>query len=318
MYYKDEYPLHTASVRGDIDAMKVLHDKFGCDLNELNANGMSPILLAAIHNKSRVIAYLADNGVDINNPDSVSGTIPMEAAILNGSLEAMQELIRCGADIQFRGKGRKTALHLVCMSRCLNNVELLQWLHHSGLDLNDLDCGAQTPLHIAAHEGMMSVVESLVQLGANIDIRASNGTTPLYVAARKGHADIIRYLHKKGADINAVDNEGMSPCGVASLFGHLNAVKTIFDLGGNCHISDRNGFTPYDDAVAQGHVEIATLLNYILSANCQVCSFCRCRPAQKLIMICKLCKRHGYCSLECHRKGYAEHKQHCQNKNKTV
>ena len=62
-----------------------------------------------------------------------------------------------------------------------------------------------TPLHYAAENGHLSVVEYLVNQKADINA-ASNGFksgTPLHYAAKNGHLSIVEYLVDQKADINA-------------------------------------------------------------------------------------------------------------------
>jgi len=64
-----------------------------------------------------------------------------------------------------------------------------------------------TPLHVAAFAGHVSVVESLVAHGAQLDSVADPMTsqlTPLHLAAAAGRSDVIRSLVVAGAQLDAV------------------------------------------------------------------------------------------------------------------
>jgi ankyrin repeat protein len=59
-------------------------------------------------------------------------------------------------------------------------------------------------LHYASGCGLITVVDVLLELGANVNQRNSEGCTPLHVAARCGHAPVLhRLLKSPGADVNA-------------------------------------------------------------------------------------------------------------------
>jgi ankyrin repeat protein len=59
-------------------------------------------------------------------------------------------------------------------------------------------------LHCASACGVITVVDLLLELGAKVNQRNSEGCTPLHVAARRGHAPVLhRLLKSPGADANA-------------------------------------------------------------------------------------------------------------------
>jgi ankyrin repeat protein len=63
-------------------------------------------------------------------------------------------------------------------------------------------------LLIAAHEGAVEKVQSLLKQGAKVDSRNEAGDTPLMIAALKGQSlQIVNALLAKGADVNAQNKE---------------------------------------------------------------------------------------------------------------
>jgi len=63
-----------------------------------------------------------------------------------------------------------------------------------------------TPLHWAANNGHLSVVEYLVNQKADINAKNNVDWTPIHYAARDGHLSVVEYLVNQKADINAKDN----------------------------------------------------------------------------------------------------------------
>lgn len=57
-----------------------------------------------------------------------------------------------------------------------------------------------TPLHQAAQEGAVKVIELLLASGAEVDPADSYGATPLWEAVRHGQDDAVRLLLAAGAD----------------------------------------------------------------------------------------------------------------------
>lgn len=69
----------------------------------------------------------------------------------------------------------------------------------------------QTPLHIAAAAGHLSVAKYLLANGASVKAQDISGSTPLHSAARSGSTEITELLLENGADVNALDTLGKTP-----------------------------------------------------------------------------------------------------------
>lgn len=78
----------------------------------------------------------------------------------------------------------------------------------------DIDCSdafSCTGLFWAAANNHKSIVEYLIEKGANLNAGAGVGGTPLARAAYEGHVEVVELLIAKGADVNAKDVSGRSP-----------------------------------------------------------------------------------------------------------
>ncbi|KAL2938522.1 Integrin-linked protein kinase 1 [Bienertia sinuspersici] len=69
----------------------------------------------------------------------------------------------------------------------------------SGIDVNFKDIDSRTPLHIAACQGLTEVVELLLKRGAEVDPKDRWGSTPLADAIYYKNQDVIQLLEKHGA-----------------------------------------------------------------------------------------------------------------------
>eukprot|EP00198_Chlamydomonas_reinhardtii_P014004 XP_001703341.1 predicted protein [Chlamydomonas reinhardtii] len=67
-----------------------------------------------------------------------------------------------------------------------------------------MDYDRRTPLHVSAAEGAYSVVEWLVQEGADVNAIDRHGRTPLEEAARNDHGEVVRLLIQHGANVMLV------------------------------------------------------------------------------------------------------------------
>ena len=70
---------------------------------------------------------------------------------------------------------RKLSTLLECQN--VFQEELVRWLaeemSHQGMDIDQLDLGANSPLHLAAKEGHTSSVAALLHFGATVGLKVS-------------------------------------------------------------------------------------------------------------------------------------------------
>lgn len=121
------------------------------------------------------------------------------------------------------------------------------------------------PLQLAAVEGSPEVVETLLDLGAEVDSRGSEDRTALNYAANIGRRSICEILLAAGADRDAIDLRGRT-----ALYVCPSARMTddeVCELAGKLY-SDRaarsaelkTGFTPLHKALAKSRLRTAAAL----------------------------------------------------------
>ena len=64
------------------------------------------------------------------------------------------------------------------------------------------------PLHAAAYNGHIDIINMLISAGANVDATNSLGQTALHISAQYGYIDIVCSLLDAGADRIIRDNDG--------------------------------------------------------------------------------------------------------------
>jgi len=74
-------------------------------------------------------------------------------------------------------------------------------------------------LHLAARYGHVKNVEALVENGANINAKNTEGFTPLHEAAKEGRKPVVEYLISKKADVSLVDGNGYNAMDWAEQYG---------------------------------------------------------------------------------------------------
>ncbi|TVU30035.1 hypothetical protein EJB05_21637 [Eragrostis curvula] len=88
--------------------------------------------------------------------------------------------------------------------------------------------GVYMPLVTAVYAGSLSCVKLLIEAGA--DVQGVVKETPLMVAAANGLTDILKCLVQAGADPNVHDCLGQTPVEIAARFGSRKDVKVLFPV----------------------------------------------------------------------------------------
>jgi beta-lactamase regulating signal transducer with metallopeptidase domain/ankyrin repeat protein len=244
-------------------------------LLEHHADGPTMLTLAAWTNKTDVIAYLLDHGVDPNQPQIIGHrnghdimVFPATAAAMTGSSDALKLLLAHGARAD---DAVVTALHngqahtvKVLWDSGVRIISELCYQISQGATVADvqklLDQGSPvdppqdkviTPLGDAAMLGKLDVVKLLVERHADVnkgDVinRAeprSPVATPLWLAAGEGQDEVIDYLLQHGAraDFGALRNAtyNCNPYGSQRTKDHFEKTEKLFlDAGALKSLTD--------------------------------------------------------------------------------
>ncbi|MBL6621567.1 MAG: ankyrin repeat domain-containing protein [Rickettsiales bacterium] len=150
------------AIHGDVDSLKdFLQKNPKLNLNLYDNDGMSVLHMEHILADVAKIKLLKDKGMNLNIRDKIAGLTPLHYAVISGNLDAMQELIEFGADIDVVCNNADTALHYAC-------------------DLNKEEA-----------------VNILLDSGANTSLRNKDNKTAKEIARDKNNKDIISLLDNK-------------------------------------------------------------------------------------------------------------------------
>uniref|UniRef100_A0A671V278 asparaginase n=1 Tax=Sparus aurata TaxID=8175 RepID=A0A671V278_SPAAU len=121
---------------------------------------------------------------------------------------------------------------LACAAAKIGDVEALEALKEMGSNLCLGDYDGRTPLHIAACEGHLNMVQYLLINGASVYAKDRYGDTPLCNAVRFRHKDVVQLLRKTGAHFsrNKLEEAGTELCSLAAS-GDLEGLE-IWNVAG--------------------------------------------------------------------------------------
>lgn len=112
--------------------------------------------------------------------------------------------------------------------------EIEEQLAPGKADINAVDGTGQTALHIAAAQGIESIVELLLEKGAKINATDKAGNTPLHLAAKNGKKDAVHSLLQRGATVDPANTDKLTPL-VFAVFEGLDPdiVRELLGQGAN-------------------------------------------------------------------------------------
>ena len=178
----------------------------------------------------------------------------------------VERLIAAGADINERNHFGSTPLWAVLVppahteEKIQLQKELLELLIKKKADINAIDTGNVSALHVAARLERKDLVKLLLDKGANIYAKSDAGTTVLHEAAQSGYKDLVEFLLDKGLDIHAKDNNGTTVLHVAAECGQRKLVEFLLANEADIHAKDNNGTTVLHAAAKSGKIKLVAFL----------------------------------------------------------
>ncbi|KAL5022245.1 hypothetical protein ScPMuIL_001400 [Solemya velum] len=199
--------------------------------------------------------------------------MPLHSAVNSGEIQVVLVCLDAGAPVDAQQEDKSTPLHFASAKGCL---EMLKLMHEKQPDrfleaINIEDVLQMAPLHRAALFNHFTVVEYLLDKGANINARDCNDRTALLLAASKGNWKTVKCLLDHGADIYVNDQNSRNFLHLAIKSGEgltqfgcvlMKGLKTLLDE------KDEFGCTPLHYASKGGYlVAIDDLIKYGATIN---------------------------------------------------
>ena len=153
---------------------------------------------ATVGDEMRLREMLGDDAA-LANVYNADGWTPLHLAAHFGHTNAVRWLLDAGADVQARSRNDLANQPLHATTAGPAPVELLTLLLDAGADVNARQRGGFTPLQATAQNGNLAATQLLLARGADAQARTDDGQTALSFAQEGGHEAIIRLLREQGA-----------------------------------------------------------------------------------------------------------------------
>ena len=276
----DLSPLQIAALYDPNIAQAMLEDGETCDLHSACALGLC----------EEISQRCSPEGLEA----VVDGLPPIGFALISCQLKSLQTLLDCGDDPnryldrigfffwegEVLNQGGWRPIHLAATHGYLEQAAALcRLLVERGADLQAYCLLGEQAIHLAATYGWISVLEALLDLGADVDAQTEpcteeihelaspggaikeHGLTPLMITAREGGIEAIRLLLTRGADVLTLTSCGRNALHIAAdaWWGErVDVIDALINAGIDRSMVDDYGKSPADYARARNYTSIVS------------------------------------------------------------
>ncbi|KAL3075605.1 hypothetical protein niasHT_034972 [Heterodera trifolii] len=228
--------LHMAAGGGHAKIVKILLEN-GANPEDENANGMTPLSLAAWNGHSGILPCF--DRKFWRRCSKKTGLNAFHIAAYKGHSDFINEMIKC-VPASVRSE-----------PPMFNHLVVKEFATEYGF----------TPLHLAAQAGHDSLVRMLLNQGVQVDAATTTmNVIPLHLAAQQGHIAVVGMLLSRSTQQqHAKDWRGRTPLHLASVNGKKDMVSLLIAQGSNINVMDQNGWTGMHFATKAGHIDVVKL-----------------------------------------------------------
>uniref|UniRef100_A0A3P9MXK9 SOCS box domain-containing protein n=1 Tax=Poecilia reticulata TaxID=8081 RepID=A0A3P9MXK9_POERE len=188
--------------------LRVLVCSQGMCVNLNTLDQVSPLHAACQQGHTNCAKLLVENGANVNHT-TVDGHTALTEASARGHVTCVSLLLKRGATPPGESGPSSPPIHSAAARGGTTGVSieaLVQCRADVDQDIDSLG----SPLHVACSNQQLSSVKKLLQLGADVNKRAS-GDSPLHIAARLSSPELVSALLHHGVDRLMVNSEGKRP-----------------------------------------------------------------------------------------------------------
>ncbi|BFY96992.1 hypothetical protein BsWGS_00032 [Bradybaena similaris] len=251
--------VYWAARQGHTEIIKCLVEA-GVSINTQNKSGETALHVAARYGHTSTVQYLCSIDANINLFDNL-GETPLHCAAWHGYVQITRILCENGAILTLQNKEKETALHCAAVR---GNVDCVRVLLEFAAPLNYTDKRGSTALHLACQRHNSTIALLILNSGCKLDVMdKETGECALHCAAREGLLSVVQTMCSLGANVDTTTTDGLTPLHLACKFGHIEIVRCLLMIGANPDIVNKDGITGEIMALAQGFTNIAELMTTV-------------------------------------------------------
>jgi ankyrin repeat protein len=250
-------PLQTAATYGKFECVRILVETRPNDINMKNKKGITALAYAASNDHLEIVRVLLEKGAD---PDIACpfGQTPLLRASYFGHLRIVEALLSATRLPNAKTKAGWTAVYTALQQK---NPEVAEYLVRKGVDCESKSDFGIAPIHLAAENGQVGIMSTLLSVGADANMRTERFKhTPLLIGAQNGHESVVDLLLKSDADPTIRTTTGWSSLHAAATSGNVQIFRKLQQYFELLNPVNDQLYTPIHEAAAKGNIEIVKLL----------------------------------------------------------
>jgi len=184
-------------------------------------------------------------------------------AVKQDDAQSVNALLRRGFDPNTPDPKGLSGLYLALRDQSLKTAAVLIAWPKTNVEVRTAQ--DESPLMMASLKGHLELARKLIERGADVN---KTGWTPLHYAATNGHLPVIELLLEQHAYIDPESPNGSTPLMMAAHYGSPAAVKLLLESGADPMIRNQLGLTAIDFANRANRKESAELIaGFVRSAK---------------------------------------------------
>ncbi|CEF65303.1 Inversin [Strongyloides ratti] len=258
---QNRIPLHYAASFGSIECVEEFMDEsLNLPVSLRDVYGNTPLMLACGNNyASEVIRCLSNKkSVSVTSRNGY-GMSPLHIGVLTNNINGVKILLQeCKISTEIYDDDARTPLHYAAQN---GRVEIVELLLEAGARYNAVDAYGATPAHYAA-EISWPILQSLLIKNNHSDVIDKEGRTPFMWSVISGNENIvINMLRNFNISRNSKDNQKSTALHLAALTGNSSMCKMLIQQGWMLTAEDEVGATPLHIAAGKGFTYLVDIFS---------------------------------------------------------
>ena len=191
-----------------------------------------------------IYSSFSSNDSNSSNKSMFSNAI-FKAIKENNKCKLSSLFVENDMDIDIFNRPNKLLVTPLILAISLQRLDCIQTLIDIGVDVNKQDQMENTPLHIACIDGKPKIAKMLLDnYNVNINVLNCFHECPIIAACSGNSTECVKLLLEYNSYPHRRDNKGNSAIHIACEYGNIEIIKLLLNCGVSINCQNSHGKTP--------------------------------------------------------------------------